>query len=125
MARKVLIVEDEPMLRSTLRGHLEDYEYDVVEAGSGEEGVELAAAEQPDFAIVDMRLPKMDGNDFILAAHQKSPSTRYLIHTGSVGYSLPMALRDIGLRRQHVFKKPVEDLDILVEALRAYEEQDD
>lgn len=123
MAKKVLIVEDEPMLRSTLRGHLEDYGYEVAEAGSGEEGVERAIELQPDFAIVDMRLPKMDGNDFILAAHEKSPATRFLIHTGSVGYSLPAALREIGLLRGHVFKKPVEDLDVLVTALQAYEEE--
>lgn len=123
MPFKVLIVEDEPMLRSTLRGHLEDYGYDVVEAGSGEDGVEVVSAEKPDFAIVDMRLPRMDGNDFVMAAHERNPNMRFLIHTGSVGYSLPNGLRQMGLTREHVFKKPLEDLDILVEALRRYEKE--
>jgi response regulator NasT len=59
---KVLIGEDETLIRLDLRGMLERAGYDVVaEARDGEEAVELARAEEPDLAIIDVKMPELDG----------------------------------------------------------------
>ena len=65
---KVLIADDEKPARDRLRQLLDDFdEYEVVaEAGNGEEAVRLAAETAPDIALLDIRMPGLDG---IEAAH--------------------------------------------------------
>ncbi|XPV75695.1 MAG: response regulator [Desulfovibrio sp.] len=115
---KVLVIDDEEMIRSTLCDCFEDEGFDVSSAGSSEEGLEVLENEEFDFATVDMRLPGMDGNDFILLAHEKRPDMKFVIYTGSVDYVLPQKLLDIGLTKEDVFLKPVPHLEDIVKALR-------
>ena len=79
----VLIVDDEEMVRENLEAYLEDEGFRIVTASSGEAALELLADINPDVGIIDMRLPGLSGNDFILRAHALRPHLRYLIHTGS------------------------------------------
>ena len=60
MAR-ILIIDDEEPIRFSLRGILEDEGYEVLEAATAEEGLEVADAESPDLAFLDIWLPGMDG----------------------------------------------------------------
>ncbi|MER6477194.1 response regulator transcription factor [Streptomyces filamentosus] len=60
---RVLLVDDQPLIRSGFRALL-DVEDDievVAEAGDGEEGVALAGEHLPDIALVDIRMPVVDG----------------------------------------------------------------
>lgn len=61
MAARILIVDDEEGIRISLRGILEDEGHQVLEAGSGEEGLQLLEGEQPDLVFLDIWLPGMDG----------------------------------------------------------------
>ena len=61
---RILVAEDETIIRLDLREILERAGYQVVaEARDGEEAVELAASEKPDLAILDVKMPKLDGID--------------------------------------------------------------
>ena len=60
---RVLLVDDQPLLRSAFRALL-DLEPDmevVAEAGDGEQGVAMARAHRPDVALVDVQMPVVDG----------------------------------------------------------------
>ncbi|HEX6899438.1 MAG TPA: ATP-binding protein [Thermoanaerobaculia bacterium] len=59
----VLIVEDNPDGRETLRDLLELWGYKVSVAGTGPEGLELAFSVRPEVALIDIGLPGMDGNE--------------------------------------------------------------
>lgn len=61
----VLLIEDEPDIRSMLRGSLGSHGFRVVEAADGPSGVAAASREQPDAIIVDLILPKMSGEEVI------------------------------------------------------------
>ncbi|MGE4421540.1 MAG: sigma-54-dependent transcriptional regulator [Pseudodesulfovibrio sp.] len=61
MAAKILIIDDEESIRLSLRGILEDEGLSVVEAESGEEGLELLGTDIPDLVFLDIWLPGMDG----------------------------------------------------------------
>ena len=63
MTIRVLVAEDQPLMRSALRDCLEtDPEIEVVaEASNGEQAVELALTTAPDVALVDIRMPVVDG----------------------------------------------------------------
>lgn len=59
---KVLIADDEPIIRLDLRQMLESLGYEVVgEAGNGKEAVEMAREHKPDVCILDVKMPVMDG----------------------------------------------------------------
>ncbi len=59
---KILIAEDETLIRLDLKEILERTGFDVcAEARDGEEAVALARAEQPDLAILDVKMPRLDG----------------------------------------------------------------
>ncbi len=59
---KILIAEDETIIRLDLRALLEKAGYEVVaEARDGEEAVELARSAEPDLALLDVKMPKLDG----------------------------------------------------------------
>ena len=59
----LLVIDDEPQIRRVVRHALEGDDARVLEAGSGREGVDLAAAERPDLIVLDLGLPDMPGAD--------------------------------------------------------------
>jgi two-component system, response regulator PdtaR len=62
MSMRILVAEDETIIRLDLRGLLERAGYEVVaEARDGEEAVELARMHQPDLAVMDVKMPRLDG----------------------------------------------------------------
>ncbi|MCP3800359.1 response regulator transcription factor [Allokutzneria sp. A3M-2-11 16] len=79
----VLIVDDHPVVRDGLRGMFTgDPRFDVVgEAADGAEAVTLAAALEPDVALMDLRMPGTDGVTAIRAIAEKRLRTRVLVLT--------------------------------------------
>ena len=64
MALRILIAEDETIIRLDLRAMLEGAGFEVcAEARDGVEAVELARAERPDIAVLDVKMPRLDGID--------------------------------------------------------------
>jgi two-component system, response regulator PdtaR len=71
-ARRVLIAEDEALIRLDLAEMLREEGYDVVgEAGDGQEAVELAEKLKPDLVIMDVKMPRRDGIDAAAEIAQK------------------------------------------------------
>lgn len=115
---RVLVLDDEEMYRVNLSDFISDEGFLVISAGSGEEALELLETQPVDAVIVDMRLPGIDGNTFIIRAHQIQPGLRFIVHTGSTSYSIPDELHEIGLTEKQVFLKPLEDFTILTDIIR-------
>jgi CheY-like chemotaxis protein len=60
--RRVVVAEDEALIRLDLKEMLEEEGYDVVgEAGDGEAALRLAREHRPDLVILDVKMPGMDG----------------------------------------------------------------
>jgi two-component system, OmpR family, response regulator len=116
---RILVVDDEESIRRSLRAYLEDEGFEVVATGTGEEGLKALSAGPTHAVIVDIRLPGMDGNTFIEKALLSHPQMNVFIFTGSVGYQLPPNLQTIGVGKERVFNKPLSDMSLLVNALRA------
>ncbi|OGR62382.1 MAG: hypothetical protein A2X31_01575 [Elusimicrobia bacterium GWB2_63_22] len=62
MAKKILIVEDEDLIAKVLAIRLEALGYKVFIASDGEEGLEAVKKHKPDLVVMDIGLPKIDGN---------------------------------------------------------------
>ena len=61
MATKALVIDDEAPIRLLCRVNLEAEGMEVIEAGDGESGLELARSERPDVVLLDVMMPVLDG----------------------------------------------------------------
>ena len=68
--RRILVVEDNPLNLKLVRDVLTAFDYDVVEAHTGEEGVELAGTCEPDLVLMDLQLPGIDGYEALRLLRQ-------------------------------------------------------
>lgn len=117
LSRYILVVDDESSVRLSLARYLEDREWRVISAASAEEALSTLTSCTIDVAIVDIRLPGLDGNGFIMEAKKIQPPLKFLIYTGSSSYELPASLKELDIKREDIFRKPLQDLDIIVKAL--------
>jgi len=58
---EVLLVEDDRMLRRALRASFRNWDFEVAEAGSGEEALSVISSSSPDLVVLDLTLPGIDG----------------------------------------------------------------
>jgi len=61
MSKRILVVEDEEDNRRIMRDLLTSVGYEIIEAVTGEEGVDAAATHVPDLILMDIQLPGLDG----------------------------------------------------------------
>jgi len=71
---KVLIVDDEPEILSSLGNILRRINYETLTASTGAEAIKSVENEKPDLIILDVMLPDMDGGD-VAAAVERNPAT--------------------------------------------------
>jgi len=107
---EILVVDDEAPVRLSLAAYLEDEGFIVRTAESAEQALESADEQVPRLAVVDLRLPGMDGAALILELSKRHPGMKFLIHTGSTKFSLSEDLKAAGLDDSQVFFKPVLDM---------------
>jgi DNA-binding NtrC family response regulator len=65
MQQKILVIDDEKLIRWTLEQHLVNEGYEVVTVDSAEKGLEIIAEETPDLVLLDNRLPEMTGLEML------------------------------------------------------------
>jgi DNA-binding response OmpR family regulator len=61
MAKRILVIEDNPRVLAVVRKRLETSGYQVITAQDGIEGLELAKSSKPDRIVLDVMLPEKDG----------------------------------------------------------------
>ncbi len=79
--RKVLIVDDEKLLRWSLNQKIQEWDYDVAEAENGETALVAAEEEAPDLVMLDVRLPDSKGTDLLQELKKKNPEIPVIMMT--------------------------------------------
>ena len=78
---KILVIDDEPVFLETLRGFFSARGYAVLTAGSAEEALKVLETERPALALVDIKLPGMDGIQLLRVMKRRHPAVRTLVIT--------------------------------------------
>src|SRR5579884_2693169 len=81
-SRRILIVDDEADLATSLAPIFLQNGYDVRILGSAEAAIELIAAWEPDLALIDVGLPQMNGIDLAIAIRTAKPNCRLVLFSG-------------------------------------------
>ncbi|HEX8956963.1 MAG TPA: HD domain-containing phosphohydrolase [Burkholderiaceae bacterium] len=119
-AARVLCVDDEPNILSSLRRLLRAEGYQVLLAEGGAAGLALLESEHVDIVISDMRMPEMDGAQFLERVRSKWPDTIRLLLTG---YADIQSILD-AINRGEIYRyvtKPWNDSDLLLIVRHALE----
>jgi two-component system, response regulator PdtaR len=125
MTRRVVIAEDEAIIRLDLKEILQDEGYDVVgETGRGDEVVELVRTHQPDLVILDVKMPGWDGLEAARAVRDLELHVAVLILTAFSQRNLIDEARDAGVIAYLV--KPFERIELIpaIEQAMARSEQE-
>ncbi|TYB30912.1 MAG: response regulator [Candidatus Mcinerneyibacterium aminivorans] len=104
---KILLVDDNKSLSFGLKEYLQDYNMNVSIVNSAEKAFEKYKIDEFDVIIVDLRLPGMNGEDFILSCERKYNNLKYIIYTGSSDYTLKKELKNSANLSKNIIKKPL------------------
>jgi two-component system response regulator YesN len=110
---KMIIADDESLVRVSLASMIKDMETSsqiVGEATNGEELLELVAKHKPNIAIVDIRMPKLDGLEAIRLGKTISPLTRWVILSGYSDFAFAQQALKLGV--SEYLLKPVDPADL-------------
>ena len=118
---EVLIIDDDPFIRETIQLFLESEGLQVRCASNGEDGINLLQHREPDVALVDLRMPRLNGIDVLREFKKISPEVEVVMATGAA--TLESALAAMKLGAYSYIEKPIVDLqkDLLEVLLRAAE----
>ena len=90
MAR-ILVIDDEKIVRDMLRNLLQHAGYQVTEAPGGDEGLRLYRAESPDLLITDVYMPGKNGIQVIKEVREKEPDAKIIAIAAHALEALPLA----------------------------------
>ncbi len=112
VARRILLVEDQPDIKRVLRASLEFEGFSVIEATNAPEGVDLVEAHHPDLVILDLMLPVKDGWWFLREVQQcPAPRPVVVVLTARSGQAERLMAQSLGAAAFMV--KPFEPGDVV------------
>ncbi len=113
----ILVIDDELQIRNSLKEYLEDHEYVVLQAGNGREGLALALERRPDLVLVDLCMPVMSGQEFIVELVRQAPEIPIIVVSG-VG-DIDDAMRAVRLGAWDFVTKPVAKMPLLLHTIQS------
>ena len=117
MKPRVLIIDDEDAVRSSLKMIFEYEGYETLQAANGPVGLKLAEQEAPDLVFLDVRMPQLDGLDVLKRLKEKDPALPVVILSGHG--TVKTAVEAVKLGAFDFIEKPPDSERILIAARNA------
>ena len=114
---KLLFIDDEESVRKVFSISLRKEGYEVLTAENGEKGLEVFMRENPPIALVDIKMPGMDGIEVLRRIKEMNPETEVIIITGHG--DMDSAIKALKLDASDFLTKPISDEALSVALKRA------
>jgi DNA-binding NtrC family response regulator len=112
---RILVIDDEEIVRVSCKKCLTPEGYDVDVAANGIEGLAMTENNRYDVILTDLKMPDMDGMEFLTKVKERHPDTKVIMITG---YStVEHAVRAMRMGAYNYIEKPFTP-DALIEAVR-------
>lgn len=112
---RILIIDDEPQLRQSVRTYLEDSGFEVSEAKDGEEGLTVFRELKPHCVLTDLQMPTLSGLGVLETVRQESPDTPIIVISGQG--VMQDAIQALRLGAWDYLLKPIPDMAVLEHAV--------
>ena len=121
--RKLLVIDDDTIVRQSLAAYLEDSGFNVHQESDGRSAMAWFKLHQPDVVLTDLRMPEVDGLTILEAVRQSNPETAVIVISGmGVVGDVVKALQ---LGAADYLLKPIVDMEVLAHSVnRALERRD-
>lgn len=116
---RILLAEDDPVMRSHLERALERAAFSVVSVSRGTEAIPLLQSEIFDLLLSDIVMPEMDGIELAQRCNEISPSTKVMFITGFAAVALKASLE---APHAKMLSKPFHLKDLVLEIERIFED---
>ena len=113
---KILAIDDEPVVRDSIAAYLEDSGFEVLQAGDGQEGLQKLREAAPELILLDLRMPEMDGLEFLEIMKQEAPDTPVIVVSGTG--VLQDAIEALRAGAHDFVTKPILDMAVLEHAVK-------
>ncbi|MBB1521024.1 two-component system response regulator RssB [Aquipseudomonas guryensis] len=113
---KLLIIDDDEVVRASLAAYLEDSGFTVLQAANGLQGLEVFELQRPDLVICDLRMPQVDGLELIRRINVLNTEVPVIVVSGAGVMS--DAVEALRLGAADYLIKPLEDLAVLEHSVR-------
>ena len=113
---KILVIDDERVLRSCLRYYLEDFGYNIIEAENGKAGLERIKEDKPDVVLTDLRMPEVDGLEVLKKGKEICPDLPVIVISGTG--RIQDVVEALHLGAWDYVLKPVEDMSVVEHLVR-------
>lgn len=113
---KLLLIDDDEVVRASLAAYLDDSGFQVLQAGNGLQGLEVFERERPDVIICDLRMPQIDGLELIRRINVINSEVPVIVVSGAGVMS--DAVEALRLGAADYLIKPLEDLAVLEHSVR-------
>lgn len=112
---RILVIEDENLLREFICDYLEDSGYQTLNAPNGKIGLQMVKDEKPDLVLTDLRMPEMNGLEFLSSMQDELRETPVIVISGTG--SLSDVVQTLKLGAWDYILKPISDVEVLEVAI--------
>ena len=114
MPETILILDDDAQARDSLAINLEDAGFIVDQVDNSEDALDHLKEHHADLVVVDLRLPGMDGPEFIQVAKKTWQTLKFIVYTGSPEFNMPTQLAVETNVSNAIFLKPLSDFEPMI-----------
>jgi len=112
---RVLVIEDDPVVRFNIVSYLEDSGFAVFDEADGQAGIDAVRASSPDLVLCDLRMPGLDGLEVLQRLHADRPALPVVVVSGTG--VLGDAVEALRKGAWDFVTKPIQDMAVLEHAI--------
>ncbi len=122
--QKILLVDDDPLIRKLTRTTLSEENFVILEASTGEEAIEVIKAEHPNVVILDLYLPDIDGFEICkkIKSDEELKDIKVIILTGDINAKVREKGEKYGA--DDFFTKPFRPIELINKVYKALGEEE-